>query len=283
MSDDAANPVVEPTEKEEISDSAEHTAPKPEIQAENEVVTEKEVNPLEPGGDRFKQVWARAKRAEEERDRERAERDREREERIRLSERLKTIEEQKQAQPEYTWDQLEEFITEGKVTRGQAQEYKDRMTEQRLERKFKQQQAIESKDSRILGEIEQYKQLLPDIMTHGSETRQKYEREFQYMVGALGMPDNYATQLAATRAAFGDVETVKTRNTSKKVITNKESFMETHAPSKQSSPGKSFKDTLAPWQIAHYEKLLTHRVYKDWKDIEEEQTWKPKSINQGRT
>ena len=65
MSEEAANPVVEQEVKPEISTLAEETTPKQEVSQEVSQESEKEVNPLEPGGDRFKQVWARAKKAEE--------------------------------------------------------------------------------------------------------------------------------------------------------------------------------------------------------------------------
>ena len=112
MSDlDTSNPVVEPEEKVEVSTLAEDTTPKPDVQPPSEeVVEDSKPNPLEPGGDRFKQVWARAKQAEARAAELEAERQREREERIRLEERLKVKEETTKAQPEYTWEQLEQGI-----------------------------------------------------------------------------------------------------------------------------------------------------------------------------
>lgn len=258
-------PVVQEVEKEEVSPLAEETTPKQESQAESEDTPDEGVKTIPK--DRFDQVWARSKKAEAKLAELDAQLRQEREERIRLEERSKVQQEQAQ-QAEYTWDQLENFIAEGKLTRGQAQEYKDKMTEQRLERKFKQQQVVESKDSRILGEIEQYKQLIPEVMSYGSESRQKYEKEFSYMTRTLGMPDNYATQLAATRAAFGDVETVKQRLASRKV-TPKEPLMETHTPQKQKASSRSFEDTLPQYKRDYYTRMIKSGVVKDWKDAEE--------------
>lgn len=281
MSDDTSNPVVQDEVKPEISTQAEDTTPKPDGQvSQEETPTEEKVNPLEPGGSRFKEVWARAKKSEARLKDLELERQQEREERIRLEERLKVKEEQ-QTQKEMSWEELENGIAEGKWSRSQAQEYKDKMTEQRLAKKLEEHERQKTISTRILSEIGQYQQLIPEVMQPGSEERTKYEREYAYMVRELGMPKNYATELAAVRAAFGDVETVKTRRASKVVTNEQESFMETHTTQRQKSTTKSFKDTLQPWEREGYERLIKNHVYKDWKEVEEEQKWAPKAINQG--
>lgn len=282
MNEETSDPVVQEEPKTDISIQAEDTTPKPDGQvAQEETPTEEKVNPLEPGGSRFKEVWARAKKSEARLKELEAERQQEREERIRLEERLKVKEEQ-QTQKEMTWEELENGIAEGKWSRAQAQEYKDQMTEQRLVKKFEEQKRQKMVSTRILSEIGQYQQLIPEVMQPGSEERAKYEREYAYMVRELGMPKNHATELAAVRVAFGDVETVKTRRASKQVTTEQEPFMETHTAQRQKSNVKSFKDTLQPWEREGYERLIKNHVYKDWKEVEEEQKWAPKAINQGR-
>jgi hypothetical protein len=277
---DVQDPVVQEVEKPKISTLAEETTPKQEVSQDVSQEPEKEVNPLEPGGDRFKQVWARAKQAEAEAKALQAEIQREREERIRLEERVK-VKEEAQSQPEYTWDQLEAGIAEGRWTRAQAQEYKDQQTERRLTQKLAKQKEMEVSNSRVLGEIEQYKSLVPDVTQYGTEARQKVEKEYAYLV-RNGAPDNYTTQLAALRAALGDPETIKSRNTTKKVLIEKEPFMETHTSSVTKQAKAPFKDSLPAWKVTEYEKLIKHGVYKDWKEIEDESKWVPKAVNQGR-
>jgi len=282
MSEETSDPVVQEETKTDISIQAEDTTPKPDGQvSKEETPTEEKVNPLEPGGSRFKEVWARAKKSEARLKELEMERQQEREERIRLEERLKVKEEQ-QTQKEMSWEELENGIAEGKWSRAQAQEYKDKMTEQRLAKKFEEQERQKVSSTRILGEISQYQQLIPEVMQPGSEERARYEREYAYMVRELGMPKNHATELAAVRAAFGDVETVKTRRASKQVTTEQEPFMETHTTQRLKPATKSFKDTLQPWEREGYERLIKNHVYKDWKEVEEEQKWAPKAINQGR-
>lgn len=282
MSEEASDPVVQEEPKVEVSTQAEDTTPKPDGQvSQEETPTEEKVNPLEPGGSRFKEVWARAKKSEARLKELEMERQQEREERIRLEERLKVKEEQ-QNQKELSWEELDNGIAEGKWSKAQAQEYKEKMIEQRLAKRLEEQERQKVSSSRILGEINQYQQLIPEVMQPGSEERAKYEREYAYMVRELGMPKNHATELAAVRAAFGDVETVKTRRASKQVTTEQEPFMETHTTQRLKPATKSFKDTLQPWEREGYERLIKNHVYKDWKEVEEEQKWAPKAINQGR-
>ena len=275
---DGQNPVVEDEVKEQVSPEAELTTPPQDSQEPKE----ENLEHVEEGRktvprERFDQVWARTKKAEARLDQIQAELQREREEKIRLEERAKVQTEQ-QTQQEWTWDQLETFIAEGKITRGQAQEYKDKMTEQRLERKFRQAQEQEKESYNVLKEIKQYQELVPDSMTFGSESRQRYEREFNYLV-RNGAPKNHVTELAACRAAFGDPETIRARNTTKKVITPKEPFMETHSSSQSSkAPSKSFKETLSSEKVSHYERMMRSGLVKDWKEVEALEKWEPKVV-----
>lgn len=274
---DTQNPVVEPEQKGEVSILAEDTTPKPDGQVVEEEGQSQKPHPLGPEGDRFKQVWARAKQAEAEAKELKARLDQEREERIRLEERAK-VQQETQTQKEYTWAELENFIAEGRITRDQAQEYKEKAIEARLEKKYESKRVQETSQGQILSQIEQYKQLIPDVMTPGSENRQKYEQEFTYLVRTLGYPDNYATQLAATRAAFGDIERVKRSQGVNKTITPKEPFMETHTPAQKKQDTKSFKDTLPAYKITHYEKMMKAGLVKDWKDVEDLEKWSPKVV-----
>lgn len=265
---EVSDPVVEDVVKEEISPEAELTTPPPDSQeVADEIVDLSEDRKTIPK-DRFDQVWARSKKAEARLEQLQADLQREREERIRLEERSKVKEEQA-TQKEMTWAELETGIAEGKWSRDQAQEYKDKMTEQRLERKFREKQAQESTVSNVLGEINQYKQLIPDITVPYSESRMKVEKAYAHLV-RNGAPQNYATELAATMSVFGDIDTVKARKTVKQTITSKEPLMETHTPSRNvQKPTKSFEDGLPEHKRDFYKKLMKHGAIKTWKDAEE--------------
>ncbi|MGL4282567.1 MAG: hypothetical protein ACRCSI_02685 [Eubacterium aggregans] len=282
MSDEITDPVVEESIKEEVSILAEDTTPKLDGQDQEGEPGAGKPHPLEPDGDRFKQVWARTKKAEERVKQLESTYQQEREDRIRLEERLKAQETQQQSQKEYGWEELETFISEGKMTRAEAQTYRDEQNKAKVKRELRAEQERESVNSRILGEIGQYQSSIPDVMISGSDNRQKYEREHTYMVRHLGMPDNYATQLAAVRAAFGDLDTVKRTQEARRVVTNKEPFMETHTPNKPVATVKDFVTTLSPEKKAHYEKMIRGGVYANWKEVEAEEKWVPKSISTGR-
>lgn len=284
MSTETADPVVEPKVEQEISPQAEETTPKPDAEVSTETKAEepKKPAPLEPGGDRFKEVWARAKRAEAEKKALEAEYQREREERIRLEERQRIEKEKKETQPEWTDEQLDAWVTEGRYTQSQVNAYKKEILRKQILREVEAKREQETSNAKILGELDQYKSTIPDVMTYGSENRGKYEKEFLYMTRNLGMPDNYATQLAAARAAFGDLETVKLRKASSKVITSDEPFMETHTPAKSKSDKKDFASTLDDRSKKHFEKMMSAGVYKSWEEIEAEQKWTPKVVRTGK-
>lgn len=265
-SDHTAEPVVEP-------------AAPVEGQTTPQVDETKDAHPLEPNGDRFKQVWARAKHAEADRDALRQEMQKERDARIRLEERLRAKEETKSAEQEYTWDQLEQAIEEGKITRAWANTYRENLIREKTRKEtlaaVEETQTVKQRESSVESEIARYKQLVPEVLQAGSEPRQKVEREYAYMVNTLGFKPSIATELAATRAALGDLETVE-RMVKAKQSTTREPFMETHS-STQKPQGKSSRliDKLDGRQKAHYEKMLRTGQYKNWDEIEEELKWTP--------
>jgi hypothetical protein len=285
MSDEViSDPVVEPEVKPEVSPLAEETAPAPDAVVEPIVTEEKEASPLEPGGERFKQVWARAKSAEAERDRLREEAQREREERIRYEERLKAQEETKKAaEPEYSWDQLEAAIAEGKITRAWANDYREKLVADKAtreaEKRLEQKLASTSQESTVFHELDRYKKAAPEILQQGSEERTKVEREYAYMVQVLKFPPTHATELAATRAALGDLDTVERRVKAKKEAT-KEPFMETHSSTQR--PQQKKNDPIAelekdPRRKAHYEKMIRAGRYPNgWEDVRAELTYTPR-------
>lgn len=287
MSDESVmtDPVVEPVVPQEVSPQAEETTPAPdavltETHAEGEV---KDPHPLEPNGDRFKQVWARAKTAEAEREAARQEAQREREERIRLEERLKARETHPtQQEPEYTWDQLEAAIAEGKITRQWAQDHREKVIAKRVAQevlhKVESQTQTTQRTSTLQSEVDRYKAAVPELMQTGSMERTKIQQEYNYLVGTLGYPATLATELAATRAALGSIETVE-RTAQAKRTTTKEPFMETHSSARKPQPtGKREVDKLDERQKTHYAKMIDSGHYRGWDEVEEELKWTRPSL-----
>ena len=238
---------------------------------------------LEPGGERFKQVWARAKAAEAKLESQASELQREREERIRLEERTKVQEETaKKAEPEWSWDQLEGAIADGKITRAWANDYREKVVEERATKKAEQRLEAKlsstSQQTTVQGEMDRYKRAVPEVMQPGSAERVKVEREYTYLTQTLGYPATRATELAAMRAAFGDTDTVE-RAAVAKTSTTKEAYQETqsssHKPTgKTTDPVKGLDDRTRK----HYEKMIERGRYSGWDAVREELAWERPSL-----
>lgn len=280
MSDE---PVVEPEVKEPVSPQAEETAPAPDPEpVADQPETQDEPHALDPEGKRFKQVWARAKAAEAEKEALKEQAQREREERIRLEERLKAQEEAKaQAKPKLTWANYEAAIEAGQIDRAQAMtlwtEQLKREAKEEAVREIKTELETTSKASTVLSEIERYKQLVPEVAKPGTVERQKIEREYAYMVNVLNFPPTHATELAATRAALGDIETVE-RSVAARRTTTKEPFMETHSSTNKPQPKTNDPiKNLDERKRAHYERMIANGRYSGWDEVRAELTWTPPS------
>jgi hypothetical protein len=267
--------VVEPVVVDPVIESV---AEKPLVANET-----KDPSALEPGGDRFKQVWARAKSAEAKLEAQTAELQREREERIRLEERTKVqAEEKKKAEPEWNWEQLEGFIAEGKITRAGANEYREKIVSERAtvaaEARIEAKLQSTSRQTTVQSEVDRYKRAVPEVMQPGSAERVKVEREFAYLTQTLGYPGTRETELAAMRAALGDADTVE-RSAQAKHATPKEPFVETHSSShKPTANGKDLIKGLDDRSRKHYEKMIKHGRYSGWEEVRAELAWEKPSL-----
>lgn len=238
---------------------------------------DKEASPLAPQGDRFKQVWARAKAAEARATQVEAEARQEREERIRLEERLRVREEKTvQEQPQYTWAQLQAGIDAGQIDMAKALEIRDAQ----LLAGFRKEQQTREEQVRLSThtstEMGSYKQLVPNITVPGTDERKKVETEYAYLTQRLGRPttkeQEVSMELAAVRAAFGDVETLKSKaRLSAKPLT-REPYMDTSGGTrKPQDVKKEYKHTLSSREVQHYERLMKAGRYPGgWADVKKE-------------
>lgn len=234
-------------------------------------------HPLDPEGDRFKQVWARTKKAETKAEQLEAEVRAEREERIRLEERLKAqVEARKQVEPEYSWEQLQAAVDQGTITQAKAFEIRDNQ----LYAKWEAKQQAREEQSRVLSsvstEMSEYKKLVPNATVPGTEERQKIEREYGYLVQRLGQPKSQeqtlSYELAAARAAFGDLDTLKTKQTLSSKPLGREAYMDTSSASKKpTETKKDFRSSLSTREVQHYERLMRNGRYPGgWDDVKKE-------------
>ena len=250
-----------------------------------QATTEATAHPLEPGGERFKQVYARAKDAERQLQAER-------EERIRLEERLKAKEEvaqvtAKAAQPaEHSWETLESWIADGRLSRAQAMAYREgiikestlKEAKQTLERELDAKQRTAS----VTQELARYKQAVPAITQVGTPERVKVEAQYSYLINTLGHQPGLATELLASKLAFGDAEVLeKQRSTAQTTATQREVMMETHSTTHPSTAtAKDKNDPVAKLdgrQREHYERMIKAGRYSDWGEVRKELAWERKA------
>lgn len=246
-------------------------------------------HPLDPGGDRFKQVWARAKEAERKAEALAAQAQREREERIRLEERVKAREEASAPpEKEYSWAELRQFVAKGELTLDQAVEYRETMLERKLKRE---QQALldnhlklNTRESTIDTTLARYRAANPNLVKDGTPEREKLVQEYKYHVEVLGMPATRATELAAARAAFGDIDALESQARLKAKPVEREAIMETTTNARPAPKTKDPVATLNQVQKEHYLRLIKNGRYGSyrphvgvtddhWAKVREELTW----------
>ena len=272
MPEDVAEPVVEQAPVQEPTKE-------PVTVVEPVVEGPKETHPLEPGGARFKEIYARAKAAE-------SRIQEEREARIaaeteaRILRETREVKAEAKAEKVLSWNELNQLVADNKLSQAEALEYREKAlikeaakaAEDSLSRKL----TAQSTNARIDAEIGKYKDALPDVNVPGTEERKKFDTEFRYQVEVLGLdPKSLSTQAAALRAVYGspDKAAAYAKARHRPVA---ESFAETSGggASVTDAPKKSFRDTLTPREQEHYARMIKHGRYGDpataWTRIKEE-------------
>ena len=270
-----AEPVVEPQPVAEPP-VQEPVPPEPVAAVEPEPA---KPHALEPGGERFQQVWARAKAAE-------ARMQEERDARIAAETEARILRETRAKEPEkveqvVSWKELKQQVANNVITEEDALEYRDKITaekaakaaEERLTKKL----TAQSTNARIDTEIGKYKDALPDVNVPGTDERKKFDTEFRYQVEFAGMdPKSLTTQLAALRAVYGPPErAVQYAKTKGKGSSGAESYAETSNGGRGPAPaGKVWHDKLPAHEKAHYERMIERGRYGDpakaWDNVKTE-------------
>lgn len=256
----------------------------------SEETSEGSVHPLEPEGDRFKQVYARGKRAEERANLLEAELAQERETRIRLEERERIHQEQRSkdpAQKPLEWSQLNPLIEQGQVTWAEAVAYREKALRDQIReestRAVQSTLAEAAKTATVQAQLGRYVKALPQALNPQSEERAKLARNFNELVTVYGQPRNEATELLAAKMTFGDIDTVEKSQQFSRSRTS-ETFMDTGTGSAQGSDASNtdkvgaFAANLAkkdPRRYEYYKRRMERGSYPGgWKDVQKELTWK---------
>ncbi len=275
----APDQVIEEPVAAPVEPVTEEAPPEPPVEGEDT-----HVHPLAPGGDRFRQVWARAKKAE-------AERQVEREARIRAEAERDALRQATQPKPAtservYTWAELQRAIDEQKITLAEAMEYREKyLSKQFEERESKLRTELTSardetnKVAVMDQELGRYLKVVPEINQPGSQHREALEREFAYQCELHGYADpaalttrqRLAMNLSAVRAVLGPIETLERKST---MAPTRSTHQETTAgTSRPTTPGKDLLSALSADEKAHYTKMIDLGRYKDWSEVKTELEW----------
>lgn len=181
--------------------------------------------------------------------------------------RLRLEEQSKPKEKAYTRAELLDLVEEEKMTQVQADKiWEEQITKNVTTNVLGIVKNNESKKqmSKVLGE---YKKLKPDIVINGTVDREKVKSEFDYLVNDLGLPNSVETELAAVRNVFGPLDKIK-----------KKLDLETHQETGGSKPTESKNDGpikgLSDRQKQYYSKRIEQGIYKNWKEVEAELSYK---------
>jgi hypothetical protein len=241
------------------------------------------VHPLTPGGRRFEQVYAEGKQAK---------RDlaKERDLRIAAEAKLEVLGGKKASETagdtEYSWSQLEEFITQGRITRADAEAHREQVIEKRLSSKIKgdftKEQSTVTRGQALQASIAQYIDAVPAIMTEGSEDRIRLDEEFEFLASVQGVDSSNlddatrrALQLTALRTVYGSVDALAKRTVQPRTETH-QGLPGGVRPKPSTNPDQTLLDGLSKAQVAHYTKMLSAGRYPGgWKDVVAELKFAP--------
>lgn len=226
-------------------------------------------HPLAPGGDRFQQIYARWKHAEE--------RNQSLESRILSLEQSLRQPTQTPASPVYTDEQLETMIINGQITRGQADGYRAKQTKDALKAELKAELDKELAESRmsngLVTEFNKYVANIPSIATVGSPERMRVDTEFDWLVSVYGLDPQKLAPIDRQRLALNAVRNVFGPSTERKPQqqvnngTHQGSFGG-NPPMKKPNADQKILDGLTPKEVEHYKKLMKVGKYPGgWKDV----------------
>lgn len=278
--DELTPPVVD-----EVDPSLELDGDNPPAPAEKQVV-----HPLAPGGRRFEQVYAKGKQAE----REAAE----------LRERLAAAEARidvlsgkassDDTEKEYSWSELETFISQGRITRADAEAHREAVIERRIAKKAEEQvrqhRTTATRLETLSANINSYVQAIPAILKEDSADRQRLDEEFDWLASVQGVDstklseaDRKALQLTALRNVYGPVDSVTKRETSMKTESTRGLPGGTPPPSSK-NPDQALLNGLSQAQKEHYSRMMKQGRYPGgWKDVVAELKFNPRDRHRGQS
>lgn len=234
------------------------------------------VHPLHPGGIRFEQIYAKGKQAERERDQER-------DKRIAAEAKLEALTNNTTSgTKEYTRAEIEDFVTQGRISRADAEAYREDVITKNVLKKAKdelnQSTQTLTRGQALQAGITQYVQAVPAIMTEGSEDRIRLDEEFDFLASVEGLDTSKIDdltrkrlQLTALRGVYGSVDALTKRSASVKQPDTQRELPGGIKPTGVKNPDQALLDGLSKAQVQHYNKMFRAGRYPNkWKDVVEE-------------
>lgn len=174
-----------------------------------------------------------------------------------------------------TREELDSLIASGDLTRAQADKILDDQLLERATSAATQRLAVHAQEQTIVNRVEAqlagYAKLKPEAWVDGTPERNRVAREFQALVD-LGQPASRATEAAALRAAFGDLETLQSSETARRGPADTHS--ETgggNPPGDKAGGADGPPKGMNADQKQHYERLIHQGMYPGgWKQVAEE-------------
>lgn len=122
-----------------------------------------------------------------------------------------------QQQKVYSRSELQTAVDAGTITQDTAADISERQFEARIvadtEKQIEERMTATRKSEVIERQITSYREAMPDLLNHGSESRVRLQAEYKTLL-SMDYPDNLQTELMALRSTFGPPERIRetTRN-----------------------------------------------------------------------
>ncbi len=165
--------------------------------------------------------------------------------------------------------ELLKFVDAGELTREQADAIWEKQIKEAVKREVVAEVGVaagaQERASRVEAELSGYKAIIADAWVEGSPERDKVTKEYRHLL-SLGHAPTKETEAAALRAAFGDLETLRTSKSARSGPS------ETHEETgggklPDSGGGKDGLKGLSSREKEYYEAGIKAGRYKDWKAV----------------
>jgi len=201
-------------------------------------------------------------------------------ENARLKEQINNKGTEEQNKKIYTLPELRAFVEKEQISQAQA----DGIYEQQQKDSVKLQVDTAVKDHLTTSDdrravetkLDAYLQVLPDLMSEGSDNRAKVATEYTRLSGIFGLPaadslEDKKLQVEACHAAFGDATQFKQhieRDISKKERETEQGLGSNDGETITDEDQKTMKKLDAK-QKKYYQSMIDKKFYKDWKEVGE--------------